>query len=246
MMAMIFAAGLGTRLGEYTLNRPKALVEIRGYKLLDLQIRKMYAFGITDIVVNVHHFADQVLDFLHHYPQKEIRFHISDESGELLDTGGGLKNAAPFFEANSYVLVHNVDVLSDVDFSNLEQRFLDSNQNCILLLKDRTSSRKLLFDSDMNLCGWKNIQSGEELSVKNASLGAYEFSYSGISIMRADFVANLPGIGAFPLIPSLLEAAAHKNISGIAIPHQWIDVGKTYELKEAEKHIDNYYQKWMK
>lgn len=241
-MAMIFAAGLGTRLGDYTKNRPKALVKVSGYSLLDAQIRKMYAFGIRNIVVNVHHFAAQLIEFLDHYPKKDIKFLISDESDILLDTGGGLKKAASLFTDNTTVLLQNVDVLSDLDFNILEKEF---HGDCMLMLKDRQSSRKLLFDADMCLCGWRNNQTREQIDVVGAKKEAYELSYSGIALMKSSFAMNLPGKGVFPIIPALLKAAVRYEIKGCVLPHKWIDVGKIHELDEAEKHMNDYFKKWM-
>ncbi len=242
MKAMIFAAGLGTRLKDFTKDRPKALVEVGGYPLLDAQIRKMYAFGIREIVVNVHHFAEKVVDFLENYPNKNIRFYISDESDLLLDTGGGLKNAAEFFSVKDKVLLHNVDVLSDLDFQKLESDFFG---DFMMIVKERKSARKLLFDEEMRLCGWRNKDTGHEIMVVGAQKEAFEFSYSGIAVASGDFIGHLPGEDAFPLVPSLLKAAETYDITGKLIPHQWIDVGKLHELQIAEDHLNTYFKRWL-
>ena len=159
MKAMIFAAGLGTRLRPLTDHKPKALVEVGGKTLLEIQLEKLANVGFTDIVVNVHHFADQIKNFLNNYKDKDkINCRISDESAKLLNTGGGLKFA--FNDGiNEPVLIHNVDILSDANLSFLYETCKQCD--AVLLVSERQTQRYLLFDNDMRMVGWTNIATGE-------------------------------------------------------------------------------------
>ncbi len=152
---MIFAAGLGTRLKPLTDNLPKALVPINGKPLLEHVMLKLIASGFDEIIVNVHHFSQQIIDFLAAKNNFGIRIEISDESNLLLETGGGIKKAACFFDDNAPFLVHNVDILSDIDLHQFYNQSLLNNSLATLLVSNRTSSRYLLFDTHNNLRGLK-------------------------------------------------------------------------------------------
>ena len=157
MRAMILAAGLGTRLRPLTNDRPKALVEINGRTLLEITLARLRSFGVRDVIVNVHHFADMVVDYLKANDNFGMRIEISREE-VLLDTGGGLKKAAQFFledEAGEHFLLHNVDVISNIDFERMMQRHVESGAVATLAVQERASSRQLLFDEDDRLCGRK-------------------------------------------------------------------------------------------
>ena len=153
---MIFAAGLGTRLKPLTDDRPKAMVEVNGKPLIQHIIEKLTANGFDEIIVNVHHFAEQIIDFLHENNNFGIRIEISDERGMLLETGGGIKKAAHFFDDGKPFLVHNVDIFSNADLRELYNHHIESSSAATLLVSDRKSSRNLLFNDDMRLCGWQN------------------------------------------------------------------------------------------
>lgn len=155
--AMIFAAGLGTRLKPLTDRMPKALVPVAGEPLLAHVIRKLKAEGFTRIVVNVHHFADQIIDYLHTH-DFGVEIHISDETSKLLDTGGGIRHAAHWFETDSPVLIHNVDILSN---ANLSQLYDSAVADAALLVSDRVTKRYLLFGEGKRLVGWTNVETGE-------------------------------------------------------------------------------------
>ena len=161
MKAMILAAGLGTRLRPLTDDRPKALVEINGRTLLEITLTRLHAFGIQDVIINVHHFADMVVDYLRKNDNFGMRIEVSREE-ELLDTGGGLKKAAYFFAENSSrpdssgeepFMVHNVDVLSSIDLRRMVQFHNDNHSLATLAVRDRKTSRYLLFDDQLQLCG---------------------------------------------------------------------------------------------
>ncbi|MDZ7764542.1 MAG: sugar phosphate nucleotidyltransferase [Melioribacteraceae bacterium] len=157
MKAMIFAAGLGTRLKPITNDKPKALVEINGISLLEITIKKLIRFGFTELIINVHHFADQIISFIKQ-SSFEADIRISDEREVLLNTGGGLKYAQWFFDDGKPFLLHNVDIITDLDLKSFYDSNLIDEAIATLAVRDRKSSRKLLFDENELLCGWKDIK----------------------------------------------------------------------------------------
>lgn len=161
MKAMVFAAGLGTRLYPLTKEVPKALVEVGGRPMLRLVLEKLVAAGIREIVINVHHFPEMIRSYLHDHPLPGVTLHISDESDELLDTGGGLMKAAPWLMGGEPVLVHNVDVISDLDIGALLAFHREKGGVATLAVRERETRRYLLFDRDMRLTGWMDRQTGE-------------------------------------------------------------------------------------
>ncbi|RMG16441.1 MAG: nucleotidyltransferase family protein, partial [Bacteroidetes bacterium] len=189
MKAMIFAAGLGTRLRPLTHHRPKALVEVGGKCLLEIVIRRLLAHGFEEIVVNVHHFAGQVEAFLAQHAGFGARIAISDERSLLLDTGGGLRQAAWFFDEQPF-LVHNVDVLSDIDLTAMYQAHLQSGALATLACRRRQSSRYLLFDEQNHLCGWKNVKSGE-VRMSRQVKSCHPLAFSGIHVIDPNIFAHL-------------------------------------------------------
>ena len=158
---MIFAAGLGTRLKPITDRMPKALVPVGGQPLLWHVIQKLRAAGFERIVINVHHFADQIIDYIEANQNFGLDIRISDERVALLDTGGGIKHALPLFDPSMPILIHNVDILSNVDLAALYQATLESQADALLLVSQRQTKRYLLFADDDRLCGWTNIETGE-------------------------------------------------------------------------------------
>lgn len=161
MKAMVFAAGLGTRLYPLTKEVPKALVEVGGRPMLRLVLEKLVAAGISEIVINVHHFPEMIRSYLHDHPLPGVTLHISDESDELLDTGGGLMKAAPWLMGGEPMLVHNVDVISDLDIGALLAFHREKGGVATLAVRERETRRYLLFDREMRLTGWMDRQTGE-------------------------------------------------------------------------------------
>lgn len=159
--AMIFAAGLGTRLKPLTDTMPKALVPVDGQPLLWHVIQKLRAAGFERIVINVHHFAQQIIDYLKANDYFDLDIRISDESEMLLETGGGIKKALPLFDVDSPVLIHNVDILSNIDLASLYDYALQSSADALLVVSQRKTKRYLLFDDEYILDGWTNIETGE-------------------------------------------------------------------------------------
>jgi NDP-sugar pyrophosphorylase family protein len=242
MNAMIFAAGLGTRLRPLTDHKPKALVELNGQTLLQITIQKLIKAGFNHIVVNVHHFSQLVIDYLKENRNFGADIIISDESDCLLDTGGGLKKAAPFFPDGQPVLIHNVDIISSINLADLYATHCKNKVLATLAVRSRPSSRVLLFDEENLLRGWKNISTGElklPLTATNPNdLNAYAFS--GIHIINHELLQLITETGKFSMIDVYLRLSASQPI--MAYHHDadyWNDVGKHEQLKAAEEYLRN-------
>ncbi|MFC2133536.1 NDP-sugar synthase [Bacteroidota bacterium] len=236
MKALILAAGLGTRLKPVTENKPKALVEINGKTLLQITIERLKSFGINDIIVNVHHFAQDVIDYLKINKNFGASISVSDERDLLLDTGGGIKNASWFFDCGSPFIVHNVDIISDIDLKKFYQKHVESKVLVSLAVRKRKSSRYLLFDKNDTLCGWKNVKTGEEIRARIPDGELHQLAYSGIQIMDPAIINYMPEEKVFSVIDLLLNLAPNYLIK--AYRHDddlWMDVGKKENLQEAEK-----------
>ena len=182
---MIFAAGLGTRLKPLTDTMPKALVPVDGQPLLWHVIQKLRAAGFERIVINVHHFAQQIIDYLKANDYFGLDIRISDETAMLLETGGGIKKALPLFDADSPVLIHNVDILSNIDLASLYDYALQSSADALLVVSQRKTKRYLLFDDEYILDGWTNIETGEVRSPYSGlnPSGLKSLAFSGIHVL---------------------------------------------------------------
>ncbi len=168
---MILAAGLGTRLKPFTDEHPKALYQVEGTTLLEHALKHLKSAGITEVIINVHHFAGQIIDFLNQHENFGLHVAISDETGELLETGGGVKKAAWFFNDCDAAIIRNVDILSDLDLSKFMAYHRSSGSLATLAIRRRETSRYLLFDHEMQLCGWENRKTGERLFVRESKYG---------------------------------------------------------------------------
>ena len=237
MKAMIFAAGLGTRLQPTTYNKPKALVEVGGKPLLEHLIRRLAASGFDQIIINVHHFASQIIDFLQNNNNFGIEITISDESARLLDTGGGLKKAAPFFDDEAFLL-HNVDVISDIDLAHFLAVHRESRALATLAVRGRHSSRYLLFNHDNELCGWKNANDGTIRIVRGKQAELIPLAFSGIHAIDPQIFTLMPAEEKFSIIELYLALARKQKI--VAYDHSpsyWQDVGNPQTLALAEKYF---------
>lgn len=241
--AMIFAAGLGTRLKPLTDRMPKALVPVAGEPLLAHIIKKLKAEGFTRIVVNVHHFAQQIVDYLHTH-DFGVEILISDESDQLLDTGGGIRHAARLFDPDSPVLIHNVDILSDADLSSL---YDGAAADATLLVSERKTTRYLLFDDEARLAGWTNVATGEVRSpYPSLDVTRYRrLAFSGIHVVAPSLIEAMhPYPDRFPIMDFYLQNCHRLDIRGLWTKSlHLIDVGKLDTLKQAEtfvKTIDTY------
>jgi len=231
--AMIFAAGLGTRLKPFTLNAPKAMAPVNNKPLLQRNIEYLASFGIEEIVVNVHHFADQIISFLkdNDFGVKTI---ISDETDEVLETGGGLLKARPLLENAEDVLIMNVDILTDIDINNLIEQHNQNNAIATLAVSNRESSRGLLFDQNLQLCGWHNKKTGEE-KIVHPKDKLTDFAFSGIQMVSSKVFPLINQRGKFSIIDTYLDLAATQKI--MAYDHSGkilMDVGNPERLKLAE------------
>jgi NDP-sugar pyrophosphorylase family protein len=242
MKAFIPAAGLGTRLRPLTDNKPKALIEINGISLLELTITKLIRAGFDQIIVNVHHFADQIIGFLETKKNFGVEIVISDERDLLLDTGGGLKKAAWFFNTPESFLIHNVDILSDTDISNLYYLQKQSGKIATLAVQERKSSRYFLFDENKNLCGWKNEKTNE-IKMARISPGILrQFAFSGIQIIDPRIFKFMPDKNVFSLVDLYLQTASVEKITYFDnTGSTFLDLGKIENISEAEKKLKIIY-----
>jgi len=233
---MIFAAGLGTRLRPLTNNKPKALVEINGKTLLEITIQKLILSGFDEIIVNVHHFAGQVIDFLKQY-KTTARIEISDEWDLLLDTGGGLKKTAWFFNDNKPFLLHNVDIISDIDLTILYKAHLKNNDAlATLAVNHRKSTREFLIDENNILTGWRNVHTGEKKISRSSTEKPQPVSFCGIHIINPAIFSLITEEGAFSITDLYLRLAVQHNILAYDTGNdKWIDVGTQKKLEQAGK-----------
>lgn len=234
MEAMIFAAGLGTRLLDETADKPKALVEIGGKTLLENAIEKVHSCGVTKIVVNVHHFSKLVIDFIES-KSWQVPINISDESNLLLETGGGLKKAAPLFSGKEPILLYNVDIIGNVDLNKLKSNHLQTGALATLSVRDRKTQRYFKFDEQMQLVGWINKKTGEtKVSSLEGFETARELAFSGIHIVQPELLKHLPDEDRFSIVKVYLDLAKTKMIKGFLDDSElWMDVGKPDELEAA-------------
>lgn len=244
MQAMIFAAGLGTRLKPLTDTMPKALVRVGGEPLVKRVIDNLASAGVDRIVVNVHHFAQQIIDYLKDNNNFGLDIRISDETGGLLDTGGGIKRAAPLFDSSSPILIHNVDILSNVDlakFYRLAETRETGAADAVLLVSWRKTKRYLLFDDGMRLVGWTNIETGEvkspypDLNPKACRM----YAFAGIHAISPRLVKAMDTWqDKFGIIDFYLKACATHNIIGYAKDDlKLMDIGKLDTLAQAEDFL---------
>jgi MurNAc alpha-1-phosphate uridylyltransferase len=234
MRAMIFSAGLGTRFKPWTDKHPKALALVNGKPLLQRNIEYLQTFGIREVIVNVHHFADQVVDMLQKNDGWGSTVFISDERDELLDTGGGLSKARQFFTPGESFLTCNVDILTDLDINKLIS-FHQQNKPLVSFgITDRKTSRYMLFDKDGRLCGWRNAKTGEE-KIPLAHPGLVEKAYSCVVMFEYGIFDQINFTGKFSLIDVYLDIAAKQKILGYDhTGSRWVDVGRPESVAVAE------------
>lgn len=237
---MILAGGLGTRLRPLTNETCKAMVELNGKPLLEHAILYLKKYGFDEIIVNVHHFAEHIIDFLKAKENFGLRIEISDERGQLLETGGGLKKAAWFLKRSDPFLLYNVDVYTDLNLDKLIAQHLQKKAMVTLACRLRYSSRNLLFSVNDELQGWRNNKTGE---VKpNAEILPYSIplAFSGISVMRPTIFNHMHQKGKFSIVETWLELAANHRI--FAHQHDesiWMDLGTKERLSKVEEMLQN-------
>lgn len=238
---MVLAAGLGTRLRPLTADRPKALVEIAGRTLLEITLSRLRTFGIREVIINVHHLADMIVDYLKIHNGFGMRIAISKEE-ILLDTGGGLKKAAYFFledihRSEEPFLVHNVDVISTIDFARMLEAHRESQALATLAVQDRETSRYLLFDQQLRLCGRSGRDPETEWARPTPEVQALAFS--GIHVISPRLLTMLSEEGAFSIITSYLRLAEQgEKVMGFrADQYYWLDVGKPESVIRATQDL---------
>jgi MurNAc alpha-1-phosphate uridylyltransferase len=233
--AMILAAGLGTRFKPWTDQHPKALAPVNGKSLLQRNIEYLRQNGIEEVVVNVHHFAGQVVEALRVNDGWGCRYRISDETAEVLETGGGLKKARPFLEGSPFVLM-NVDILTDMDLSAMIADHFRNRPLATLAVTDRVTSRYFLFDEGRELCGWRNATSGQERMARFVKGAPAQKAFSGIHVIDPAIFPLITRDGKFSVVDLYLDLAADHPIR--AYDHsrsRLIDVGKPESAEQAAR-----------
>lgn len=236
MKALIFAAGKGTRLKPFTEHHPKALAKVNDVPLLERNIKYLKSFGINDFVVNIHHFGNQIVDFLNRNDNFGCKIEISDESEELLETGGGLIFARKFLDHGEDFLIMNADILTDMNITDFVEYHKKIKDFATLAVSDRESSRKLLFNDEMILRGWLNVQTGEQ-RLAEFNKGFKAMAFSGIHCINPLMFEKIKRKGKFSIMEEYLDLMQTEQIHGFVHKSILIDVGRPESIIEAEKYF---------
>lgn len=231
---MIFAAGMGTRLQPFTDNHPKALAQVNGVPLLERNIKYLQGYGINDFVINIHHFGGQILAFLAENDNFGANIEISNESDELLETGGGLLFARRFLENEKTFLIMNVDILTDLNITNFINIHELKGGMVTLAVSDRDSTRKLMFNDKMYLKGWKNLTTNKK-TVVGGIFKLRELAFSGVHCVNSEIFTKITRTGKFSIMDEYLDLMKEDIIIGYQHTANLIDVGKPESVAEAEK-----------
>lgn len=237
MKALLFAAGLGTRLKTYTQDKPKALVNLAGKPLLQHAIEHLKSLGINEITINVFHFAEQVTEFIDEHNSFGITIHISNERDQLLDTGGGLKKAGTFLKGSEPIVIYNVDVISNLDLNAVLKYHQEQKALATLVVRSRETSRYLMFDRNLQLAGWKNFSNDDTIISRAKEFQEAEpFAFSGIHIVQPEILNLITEKGKFPIMDLYLRLAKEHLIKAyIDQSDLWMDLGKPEQLLAAEE-----------
>jgi NDP-sugar pyrophosphorylase family protein len=238
MKAMILAAGLGTRLKPWTDHHPKALALVNGKSLLERNIGYLQQFGIKEVLVNVHHFADQIIAAIEKNKGWGSSIIISDETNEVLETGGGLKKAASYFEGEEDFVMMNADILTQLDLGAMIRQHQQMKPLATLAVSDRNTSRYFLFNAEGSLKGWRNVNTGEEkpANISTTIAGLRQMAFSGIHVINADLLKLISREGKFSMVDVYLDLCADHQIksydhTGAVL----VDVGKPESILKAEQ-----------
>ncbi len=233
MKAMIFAAGLGTRMKPVTDYLPKALVKFRGIPMIEYIIKNLVNAGVTDIIINIHHFPELIKEYIQENNSFGINIQYSDETEQLLETGGGLKNAAWFFDDNKPFIIHNVDVFTSLNLNELYNFHLNSENLMTLACTNRKTSRNLLFDENQRLWAWQNNINGEfkgNIPPGKLRENLNPLAYSTISVVNPEIFNLITETGKFSLVDVWLRLAPHHPIGAYVHNHDvWIDMSSNFE-----------------
>ncbi|NAW52007.1 NTP transferase domain-containing protein [Elizabethkingia argentiflava] len=236
MKALLFAAGKGTRLKPFTDLHPKALAKVSGITLLERNILYLKSFGIQNFVINIHHFGDQILDFLKENNNFGVQIEISDENDFLLETGGGLLFARPFLENEENFIIMNVDILTNLNITEFVN-FHEQHHNFVsLAVSDRNSTRKLLFDDGMLLKGWINVSTGEQ-RLAEFNKGFRGLAFSGIHCVNTQIFDKIKRTGKFSIMEEYMDFMVSEKIHGYLHQSYLIDVGRPESILQAEEYF---------
>ena len=242
MKAMLLAAGIGSRMGDLTLHEPKALITLNRKPLIEHVINRLKGAGVSEIIINVYHFADQIIEFISANNNFNIRIEFSREKN-LLDTGGGLKNAGWFFDNDKPFILHNVDIISEINLDVLLKEHQRLDALATLAVRKRNTSRQLLFDEEMCLLGWKSTGDfrQQEIISEHHVENLKEYAFLGVHVLSPDIFKLLPSSSKFSIISAYLQIAAQcKRIFGsVQNKGFWIDVGNPQNIPLAESYLNN-------
>ena len=236
MKALIFAAGKGTRLKPFTDYHPKALARVNGVPLLERNIKYLQSYGINDFVINIFHFGEQIVEFLKEHDHFGANIEISDEKDQLLETGGGLVFARRFLDFEEDFLILNADILTDLNITEFVEYHQEKKDFATLAVSDRKSSRKLLFNPEMVLRGWVNVETGEQ-RLAEFNKGFKPLAFSGIHCMNPAIFGKIKRTGKFSIMEEYLDLMHTEKIHGFEHQAKLIDVGRPESVLEAEKHF---------
>ncbi len=258
MKAMVFAAGLGTRLKPFTDSHPKALAEVCGRPMLGLVIERLKKFGVDELVVNIHHFGDQIIDYLHKNDNFGITIHISDERSRLLDTGGGILAAREWLDDGNRFIIHNADILTDFDLAAMYERMITTDGVAMLMVAPRHTSRYLMFEpSSMRMQGWINVDTGLVRPDGLSTDGLNQLAFGGVHVISSSIFeplaeyarhlegdrADFDGVARFSIMDFYIDRCRELPIYGYTpqSDYVWHDIGKPASLVSAEKDFDRFY-----
>ena len=236
MKALIFAAGKGTRLKPFTDYHPKALARVNGVPLLERNIKYLQSYGINDFVINIFHFGEQIVEFLKEHDHFGANIEISDEKDQLLETGGGLVFARRFLDDGDDFLILNADILTDLNITEFVKYHQEKKDFATLAVSDRKSSRKLLFNPEMVLRGWVNVETGEQ-RLAEFNKGFKPLAFSGIHCMNPAIFGKIKRTGKFSIMEEYLDLMHTEKIHGFEHQAKLIDVGRPESIVEAEKYF---------
>lgn len=237
MKAMLFAAGKGTRLKPFTDFHPKPLALVNGVSLLERNIKYLKSFGVNQFVINIHHFGEQIVEFLEKNKNFDVQIEISDERNELLETGGGLLFAREKLENEPFFIVMNADILTNLDVKKMVDYHLHSKKMVTMAVSDRESSRKLFFDEQMLLKGWVNKKENIFKMVENASSHLRELAFSGIHCISSEIFSKINRTGCFSIMDEYLDFMKEDLVVGYEHFDYLIDVGKKDSIQKAEQYF---------